>query len=164
MRNVTHRWPQLGHFPPKLGHFFQFLKKGRRDFPLYSNAPKHRIFLTPNNLAFIFGEESTIRNVATKLIQLKTYGCCCCLPNVNNKNSRQNVYEIYLNYCCRSGVFIANFERISNFFLVFSIVSVGQINVYWLTINRIRNFHPTTKLEIQIWHGCFPVNFAKFSK
>ena len=26
MRNLTHRWPQSGHFCRKLGHFFQFLK------------------------------------------------------------------------------------------------------------------------------------------
>ena len=31
MRNLTHRWPQSGHFFPNLGYFFfQFLKKGQR--------------------------------------------------------------------------------------------------------------------------------------
>ena len=29
MRNFTHRWSQSRHFPPKLGIFFQFSKKGR---------------------------------------------------------------------------------------------------------------------------------------
>ena len=28
MTNVTHRWPQSGHFFPKLGHFFPVFEKG----------------------------------------------------------------------------------------------------------------------------------------
>ena len=29
MRNLTHRWPQSGYFPRKLGHFFPIFKKGQ---------------------------------------------------------------------------------------------------------------------------------------
>ena len=36
MRNLTHKWSQLGHFFPKLGNFFQTFEKGQRRTPPHS--------------------------------------------------------------------------------------------------------------------------------
>ena len=33
MRNLTHRWPQSGHFFPQLGHVFPIFEKGRKKLP-----------------------------------------------------------------------------------------------------------------------------------
>ena len=33
MRHLTHRWPQLGNFSTKLGHFFPISEKGQRKTP-----------------------------------------------------------------------------------------------------------------------------------
>ena len=48
MINCTHRWPQSGHFPSKLGHFFPIFEKrqGRTPpFPTFSYAPEKTIVI-----------------------------------------------------------------------------------------------------------------------
>ena len=68
MRNVTHRWPQSGHFFPKLGCFFPNFEKGQgRPSPLSPLVTRLVNTITDNKVFWkkiqpIFSEKSKFAN------------------------------------------------------------------------------------------------------
>ena len=68
MRNLTHRWPQSGHFFPKLGYFFPNFKKGQgRPSPLSPLVTRLVNTITDNKVFWkkiqpIFSEKSKFAN------------------------------------------------------------------------------------------------------
>ena len=68
MRNLTHRWPQSGHFFPKLGYFFPNFEKGQgRPSPLSPLVTRLVNTITDNKVLWkkiqpIFSEKSKFAN------------------------------------------------------------------------------------------------------
>ena len=68
MRNLTHRWPQSGHFFPKLGYFFPNFEKGQgRPSPLSPLVTRLVNTITDNKVFWkkiqpIFSEKSKFAN------------------------------------------------------------------------------------------------------